>query len=56
MNTIVYDLVIAGVILAKFAEFEPINSKCEWWIIIVIHFVLSFISFTIINFNKDNED
>lgn len=38
-----FDIVMSGVILAKLAEFEPINSKYSWWVIIFSHFVCTII-------------
>lgn len=50
------DLVMSGVILAKLAEFEPINSKYSWTIIIVSYLVCSFIDYIINSFiNKGDK-
>lgn len=45
-----FDLVMSGVILAKLAEFEPINSKYSWSVIIVSYLVCSFIDCIINSF------
>ena len=39
MNNKSSDLVLSGIILAKIAEFEPINSKYSWGEIIVIFLI-----------------
>lgn len=43
MSNKTFDLVLAGVILAKIAEFEPINSKYSWLVIILTYLICSFI-------------
>lgn len=43
MNNKSFDLVMSGVILAKLAEFEPINSNYSWWVIIFTYLICSFI-------------
>lgn len=38
-----FDLVLTGVILAKIAELEPINSKYSWSVIIFSYLVCTII-------------
>lgn len=45
-----FDIVMSGVILAKLAEFEPINSKYSWSVIIVSYLICSFIDCIINSF------
>lgn len=47
-----FDLVMSGVILAKLAEFEPINSKYSWSVIIVSYLVCSFIDTVLRSFGN----
>lgn len=47
-----FDIVMSGVILAKLAEFEPINSKYSWPVIIVTYLICSFIDFIINSFSN----
>lgn len=47
-----FDLVMSGVILAKLAEYEPINSKYSWPVIIVSYLICSFID-TVFSYFKN---
>lgn len=53
MNNKSFDLVMSGVILA---EYEPINSKYSWPVIIVSYLISSFIDTVFSYFNnKENK-
>ena len=47
-----FDIVMSGVILAKLAEYEPINSKYSWPVIIVSHLICSGIDSIINSFTN----
>ena len=46
------DFVMSGVILAKLVEYEPINSKYSWPVIIVSYLICSFIDCIINSFSN----
>lgn len=50
-----FDIVMSGVILAKLAEFEPINSKYSWWVIILSYLISSAID-SIFSYFSNKED
>lgn len=47
-----FDIVMSGVILAKIAEFEPINSKYSCPVIIVSYLICSAMDSIFIYFNN----
>lgn len=49
------DFVMSGVILAKLAEYEPINSKYSWTVIIISYLICSALN-SIFSYFGNKED